>query len=261
MIGTLFWNRETARAIDRMAEQSARAESAAAAGFSPKMLEGLPAPVARYFTFAITPRRPLVRRARFSQAGEFSISPGVWKPFTAVEYFSVHPPGFIWDATIRSSPLLPVRVRDSYLAGQGAMRGALAGLVPVVDQHGTPEVAAGTLVRYLAETAWLPTAMLPCEGVRWTPIDQTSARATLTDGAISVWLDVSFGSNGEIVTVSTMRYRDVKGTPVLTPWAGHFHDYESKDGMMVPLTGEVEWLLGDERLPYWRGEIVEASYF
>jgi hypothetical protein len=261
MIGAIFWNRETARAIDRMAERSARAESPSVTAFSPAMLERLPAPVARYLAFAITAGRPLVRRARFSQAGEFSISPGVWKPFTAVEYFSVHPPGFVWDATIRSSPLIPVRIRDSYLAGEGSMRGALAGLVPIVDQHGTPEIAAGSLVRYLAEAAWLPTALLPCEGVSWTRIDQTSARATLTDGPTSVWLDVRFGSNGEIVTVFTMRYRDVKGTPVLTPWMGHFRDYESKDGMMVPLAGEVEWLLPDERLPYWRGEIVEASYF
>jgi hypothetical protein len=261
MLGALFWDRETARAIDRMAERSVQAESAEAIRFSPAMLEGLPPPVARYFAFAITPGRPLVRRARFSQAGEFSINPGVWKPFTAVEYFSVHPPGFVWDATIRSLPLLPVRVRDSYLAGQGSMRGALAGLVPVVEQRGTPEVAAGSLVRYLAEAAWLPTALLPCEGISWTPIDDTNARAGLTDGPTSVWLDVRFGSSGEIVTVSTMRHRDVKGAPVLTPWAGHFHDYESKDEMMIPLGGEVEWILPDTHVPYWRGEIVEATYF
>ena len=189
------------------------------------------------------------------------MSPGVWKPFTAIEYFSVHPPGFVWDATIRASPLLPVRVRDSYLAGQGSMRGALAGLVPVVDHHGTPEIAAGALVRYLAEAAWLPTALLPYEGVKWTPIDQSSARVSLTDGPTSVWLDVLFGKNGEIDTVSTVRPRDVKGTPVLTPWMGHFHDYEAKDGMIIPLAAEVEWIVSGERVPYWRGEIIEASYF
>ena len=261
MLGALFWDRETTRVIDRMAEQSARFESVASMGFSIGMLHGLPPPVARYFAFAITPGRQLVSRARFSQAGEFSIGAGVWKPFTAVEYFSVHPPGFVWDATIRSSPLLPVRVRDSYLAGQGSMHGALAGIVSVVDQHGTPEIAAGALVRYLAEAVWLPTALLPCEGVRWTPIDETRARATLTDGATSVSLDIQFGSNAEIVTVSTMRYRDVKGTPALTPWMGHFHDYESKDGLMIPLAGNVEWISNGARLPYWRGEIVEATYF
>ena len=260
MFGTLFWDRETIRAIDRMAEDAARAEVPASSVFVPELLAGLPPPVARYFDFALTTGRRLVRRARLDQAGEFSTSPGVWKPFTAVEYFSVHPPGFVWDARIRTAPLLPVRVRDSYLAGQGAMRGALAGLLPVVNQRGTPEMAAGSLVRYLAEAVWLPTALLPCEGVSWTPIDQSSARATLTDGPTSVWLDMHFKENGEIDLVSTMRHRDVKGTPVLTPWIGRFRNYERRDGLMIPLEGEVEWLVAGERLPYWRGRIVEASY-
>ena len=57
-----------------------------------------------------------------------------------------------------------------------------------------------------------------------------------------------------------MRHRDVKGTPVLTPWIGHFGDYGSRDGMMIPLAAEDEWLVAGERLPYWRGRIVEASY-
>jgi len=260
VFGAFFWDRETVRMIGRMAEGSARSEAPGATGFSRDLLAGLPAPVARYFEFALAPGRRLVRRARLSQAGEFSTSPGEWKPFTAVEYFSVHPPGFVWDARIRMAPLFPVRVRDSYLAGQGTMRGALASLLPVMDQHGTPEMAAGSLVRYLAEAVWLPTALLPCEGVQWAPIDETSARATLTDGPTSVWLDAHFGENGEIDEVATMRHRDVKGTPLLTPWIGHFKNYERRDGMTIPLAGEVEWLVAGERLPYWRGRIVEASY-
>ncbi len=259
MIGAFFWNRETTRAIDRMAEQSARAEIPPS-GFTREMLGGLPAPVARYFDLAITQGRQLVRRARLGQGGEFSTRPGVWKPFTAIEHFSVHPPGFVWDATIRTSALLPVRVRDGYLAGQGSTRAAIAGLVPVVDLRGTPEMAAGALVRYLAEAVWLPTALLPCEGVRWTPIDETSARAALTDGAVSVHVDVHFGGKGEIESVSTFRHRDVKGTPVLTPWHGRFNGYDRKDGMLIPVRGEVEWLVDGKRLPYWRGEIIEASY-
>jgi hypothetical protein len=261
VLAALFWDRATVRAVDRMAEHSARANAPTTTAYTRDMLAGLPAPVVRYFDFALTSGRCLVRRARLDQAGQLSTGPGVWKPFTAVEYFSVHPPAFVWDAKIRTAPLLPVRVRDSYLAGQGVMRGALAGLLPVVDQHGTPEMAAASLVRYLAEVAWLPTALLPCEGVQWTPIDDTSARATLTDGPTSVWLDVHFGEHGEIDEVSTMRHRDVKGTPVLTPWIGHFSDYGNRDGMMIPLAGEVEWLVAGERLPYWRGRIVEASYF
>jgi hypothetical protein len=193
----------------------------------------------RYFEFALTPGQPLVRRARLRQAGEFAVRPGPWMPFTAVEHFAVQPPGFVWDASIRMAPLLSVRVRDSYLRGEGSVHGKFAALVPAVDHGGTPKMAAGALVRYLAEAAWLPSALLPSAGVRWQPVDNRTARATLTDRATTVSLDVHFGARGEIVRVSTDRHRDINGSPVLTPWVGHFRDYARIDGMMVPMAGEV----------------------
>jgi len=39
------------------------------------------------------------------------------------------------------------------------MHAKVARLVTVADQHGTPEMAASSLLRYLAEAAWLPTAL------------------------------------------------------------------------------------------------------
>jgi hypothetical protein len=58
-------------------------------------------------------------------------------------------------------------VRDTYLDAVGAMQGKLAGLIPVVDQSGRPELAAGALHRYLAEAAWFPTALLPSDRLAW----------------------------------------------------------------------------------------------
>lgn len=259
-IGTFLWDREMARAVDRLRAATPPRALAADAPFSREELAGLPAPVARFFEFALSPGQARVRRARIEQAGEFrGRADAAWSPFTAVEYFSVQPPGFLWDADIRMLPLLATRVRDSYL-GEGTTYGKIAGLVPVVDQRGTPEMASGALVRYLAEAVWLPTALLPREGVRWEAIDDSTARASLTDGPTTVSLDVHFGERGEIVRVSTMRYRDVDGTAVLTPWVGYFRDTARIAGMMVPRAGEVEWVLPEGRLPYWRGRIVHSAY-
>ena len=64
----------------------------------------------------MTPGQPLVRTARIEHTGEFrSGLDAPWSPFTSVEHFAVKPPGFVWDAAIRMSPLMTVRVRDSYL--------------------------------------------------------------------------------------------------------------------------------------------------
>lgn len=257
--GAVLWNRTTARAVRRL-RSGAKPRAIAATTSERDQLAALPAPVARFFEGALAPGQHGVSTARLEQEGEFLLRPGTWKPFTAIEYFSVRPPGFVWDATIRMAPLISVRVRDSYVRGEGAMRGRVAALVSVASQHGTPEMASASLVRYLAECAWLPSALLPGDGLVWEPIDESCARATLTDGTITVSLDVRFGENGEIVQASADRYRDVDGAPVLTPWVARYGEHMQVDGMLVPMWGEVEWALPDGPQPYWRGRVVKAEY-
>ena len=186
--------------------------------------------------------------------------PSVWSPFTATQHFSAQVPGFVWDASIRMAPLLSVRVRDSYLEGEGAMLGRVAGLVTMVHQEGGPEMAASTLQRWLAEAAWIPTALLPHEGLSWSKLDERHARATLTDRGVSVSVDFEFGEQGEIVGISTERYRDVNGKPVLTPWKGRFWSYARVNGVQVPQEGEIAWVLPEGPMPYWRARMTGFQY-
>ena len=252
---TVRWRRATARAVSLLG-----AGPPEPGRYLPDQLEGLPAPVVRYFEFALTPGQPLVRRARVTQEGTFARSRDAWSPFSAVEDFAVWPPGFVWDATIHMLPLLPARVRDSYLRGEGTMQGTLAGVVSIVDQRGTPELAAGALLRYLAEGPWVPTALLPAAGVHWDAVDDSTARATRSDGGTAVSMDVHFGPAGDIVRITAQRYRDVDGKGVLTPWRGSFADYERVDGMMVPHSSEVGWVLPDGWLPYFRARNTSLKY-
>jgi hypothetical protein len=261
--GAVMWNHGTARVADRIATRAHASDGSTGstpAVFSRDQLADLPAPVARYFEFALTPGQPLVRQAHFRQAGTFALEPGAWRPFTAVEHFTVHPPALVWDARIQMAPLVSVRVRDSYVDGEGATLAKIAGLISAADLHGGPEMASGALLRYLAEAVWLPTALLPSEGVTWEAINDSTARATLTDGATTAALECRFDEHGEIVSVHAMRDRGVDDTFSLTPWAGHFRDYSRVSGMMIPLTAEVEWQLPDTTYPYWRGRTLSAKY-
>jgi hypothetical protein len=256
-IGNLVWKRTTARAIRRLL-----AESPAPGVFSRQMLEGLPAPVVRYFDFALTPGQRLAQSVRIQQEGKFRGGlDEPWSPFTAVQHFSVQPPGLVWDAAIHLAPLLTVRVRDSYIDGTGGMHARIASLVPVVSQDGGAALNAGALHRLLAEMVWLPTALLPGRGVTWQEGDDSTARATLTHAGTSVWLDFQFGPEGEIVRASTPeRSRDVEGKSVLTPWVCSYGSYREAGGMRVPAEGEVEWILPEGRLSYWRGRQVGCRY-
>lgn len=260
--GSLLWNRATARAVGQLMPETATPEAKA---FTREQLAGLPAPVVRYFELVLAPGRTLIRTATIEHAGEFrSGLDAPWAPFTSVQHFSANPPGFVWDAAIRMAPMPPiltVRVRDGYFQGTGSMQARIASLIPVVNAQGGKELAAGALQRYLAESVWFPTALLPREGLTWEPIDDTSARATLTDSGVSVSLDFRFGAKGEVAGVYTpARFRDVDGAPVPTPWEGSFQSYGRVGGVMVPGKGEVAWILPEGRLSYWRGEIVRIQY-
>jgi len=259
-LGTVLWHRATTRAVKRLRLSSDISQPAV---FSTEELRELPDPVARYFTFALTPGQPFFRRARVDQAGRFRTGDrnAPWRPFTAVEHFTTVPPGFVWDARIRMAPLLVVRVRDGYVAGSGAVLGKLAALVTVADQHGRPELNAGALHRYLAEALWFPTALLPRAGVVWDAVDARTARATMTDRATAVSLEFQFGAQGEIVSAYTpRRYREVNGADVSTPWHCEYRRYAPVHGVMVPLEGEVAWEVPEGRLPYWHGRVLDVEY-
>jgi hypothetical protein len=267
--GTAAWRRATARAVAGLTSRAQAQEPAPNAPadepFSHTKLTGLPAPVARYFAFALPEGQPLIRYVHIRWAGEFQTRPGGgWSPFTAEQDFTTTPPGFVWDADIRMIPLIPMRVRDSYIAGTGSMLGRMGGVVPVVDQGGSREMASGALMRWLGEAAWFPTALLPRsrpdEGVRWDEVDDSTARATLADGETTVQADFHFAPTGEIRRMTATRYRDVKGVGVLTPFEGVNGPFERRDGIMIPSSAEVAWLLPEGRFPYWRGRPVEVRY-
>jgi hypothetical protein len=261
-VAGMLWERETYRIQQRLG-RTPPTPGAGVEKFSPEQVEGLPGPVARYFRFALEPGQRLYRSARLEQRGQFRMG-GIdsrWSPFTATQNVATSPPSFVWDAAIRMAPLITVRVRDGYLDGQGTMLVKLASVITVVNQSGQPELSEGALYRYLAEGAWLPPTLLPERGVVWEPMDDSTARATLSHAGSTASLEFRFAERGEIVGVyAPQRYREVKGKYELAPWEGKFGRYERASGMMVPMEGEVAWILPEGRLTYWQGEIVEAVY-
>ena len=184
-----------------------------------------------------------------------------WKPFTSAQRVITQRPGFDWDAHVMMFPGVPVHVDDTYIAGTGLLHGAVLGLVSVVDMADTPEMARGELMRFFAEAAWYPTALLPSQGVRWEAVDDSSAHATLDDGPLTLKLLFRFNADGLIDTVrAESRGRLMDGKTVNAPWQGRYWRYALQDGMRVPQEGEVAWLLPEGDKPYWRGKTLSATY-
>ncbi|MEZ5288219.1 MAG: DUF6544 family protein [Vicinamibacterales bacterium] len=224
----------------------------------------LPPPVARYFDRVLpTPPRQL-RHVRIIWTGEFNTgTPGAdrWSRFDAEQDFFPGAPGMVWDAHIRMAPGLTVRVRDALVAGEGSMRASLLGLYTVADRHGTPELAEASLQRYLAEAVWLPEALLPEYGVRWDPVDDTRARATVRAGHASASVEFRFGADGLVssASVPARLYDDGASEPSMHPWQGRYLAWAHVGGALVPSDAVVEWLLADGPFAYWRGRPVSIG--
>ena len=260
--GNFRWNSDTQALRDRL--EAARLPPVLGTGIHrAEDLTALPAPVQRYFRIALTENQPLVATVSLEHTGTFDMGEdsAQWKPFTSTQRVVTRPPGFDWDARIVVAPGIAVYVHDAYVAGEGLLRASVLGLVPVADLQGSGDLAQGELMRYLAEAAWYPTALLPSQGVRWDAIDANSARATIADGGTSVSLVFRFGDDGLIDTVrADARGRTVANSVIPTPWIGRFWNYAVRDGMRVPLEGEVAWVMPEGTKPYWRGYSNQVRY-
>ena len=216
-------------------------------------LEGLPAPVGRYFRTVLEDGQQMVSGVSVRHTGTFNMGEGAednWKPFTSGQVVVTRRPGFDWNGRVAMMPGLPIRVHDSLL-----------GLFTVADMRGTGEVAEGELMRFFAEAAWYPIALLPGQGVRWEAAGDTSAYATLTEGDHTITMLFTFNEKGLIDTVSAEARGRVLGDEIVpTPWHGRFWNYQERGGMLVPLDGEVAWLPPEGEKPYWRGHITEIHY-
>lgn len=263
--GSKRWT-DTTRALTSRLEAARIAETAQSpslARYDSRELEGLPAPVQRYFRAALKEGQPVIAAVTLELAGTFNLSATgeQWKPFTSRQRAVIRRPGFLWDAQVSMLPGLAVRVVDSYIAGKGLLHAAVLGLFTVADLSGGGEIARGEFMRFFAEAAWYPTALLPSQGVRWEAIDERSANATLVDGPLTLTLLFRFNDTGLIDSVrAEARGAMVDKEMVMLPWEGRWSNYQARDGMTVPFTGEVAWLRPEGRKPYFRGTVTSLTY-
>ena len=226
-------------------------------------LFGLPAPVQKYFQAVLKDRQPIVSAVHLELSGTINMSATAenWKRFTSTQRLIAQRPGFDWEGRIEMIPGLTARVHDAYIAGEGVLHATLFGLVSLANLRGTPEIAQGELMRFLAEAAWYPTALLPSQGVQWTAVDDFSAKATLKDGETAVTLLFRFDENGMIQSArADARGRTVAGVTIPTPWEVQWSNYQLRDGMCVPTGGEVAWMLPEGPQPYFRGRTTSLRY-
>ncbi len=129
------------------------------------------------------------------------------------------------------------------------------GLIPIVDARG-PELDQGTLLRFLGELAWFPSAAL-APYLRWEPLDEHSARAVMSHAGVSASADFFFDADGRVLRMAARRYMKSGSAPAtLERWEVRMTQWQRPDGVLIPTEGEVSWELGSGRFTYYEFRIV-----
>jgi hypothetical protein len=189
------------------------------------------------------------------QSGEMRANLGdLWRPFTAEQVISIYEPGFVWLARMQAAPLLSARILDCYVDGAGLLEARLFGSLRLARAAG-PQAAKGELMRYLAELAWAPHAMLHNPQLSWREIDATTVEVSAESPAGPARVRLIF-ENGDITRVEADdRPRAIGRRTVPTRWQGRCCDYREVHGCRIPSWAVVSWFLEDGPFEYWRGGV------
>ncbi len=143
-----------------------------------------------------------------------------------------------------------------YINDSGRIIVSLFSLFKIVDGSG-PEYDQGELLRWLGESVWFPTNLLPGEYVQWKPVDSKSADLVFSYNGMTLSYRVSFNEYNEIIQLETERFMGDSG---LKKWIGRVSDYQEINGIKVPTRIEAIWKLDGEMFSYARFNVTEIEY-
>ena len=128
--------------------------------------------------------------------------------------------------------------------------------IPIVRAARTPELVRGEMMRYLAELAWTPAAILLNTNLRWRVDGPDTLAVSAGLGEAAPQVSLSLDGDGRIAGAYALdRPRSVAATSVPTPWRGRFSDYRIHEGRWIPSAGEVAWEIDGKPVVYWQGTI------
>jgi hypothetical protein len=193
---------------------------------------------------------------RLTQTGRMKRKLGVesWMKFTATQTISTRACEFDWRA--RAGPFGAVSANDALQNGGARFDIIALGFIPIARAEHSSALIRGELMRYLAEIAWAPDAILLNTELRWREDapDRLAVSAGSGDRAAEVMLGLD--NEGRIASAFAPDRPRSATLPVLpTPWRGRFSDYRLHGTVWLPFAGEVAWEIDAKPEAYWQGRI------
>jgi hypothetical protein len=194
-------------------------------------------------------------RIRTTEKGEMRASPGARLiPYTARQTMEASCSGFVWEAKMWSSRIVPTTVVDAYEGGHGRLVAKAGGAVPLANFRG-PEVDKGEIQRYLASIMSCPATLVSHRTLEWTVVGPRVLRVRDTADLTGATVDMEIGGDGRPVVCRALRPRAVGKKTVDTPWSALGKDFREHEGLRIPFVTEARWQYPECEFTYFHGEL------
>jgi hypothetical protein len=223
-------------------------------------LGDLPGPVKNWLRKSGAVGRSSISIGKVTQKADMKMKPeqADWMSATATQYTTIDIPAFIWIVEVKMNSLLSAVGRDKFENGKGEMLIKLNSLLSVVHEKGE-KIDEGSLQRYLGEMVWFPSLALS-PYIRWEPIDDSAAKATLTYKGTTGSGTFHFNSRGEVTAFSALRYKGNESTAKRHEWIMNITDYKSFEGIKVPCKMTATWKMDGGDWTWLRLEVTDIQY-
>jgi hypothetical protein len=175
--------------------------------------------------------------------------------FHAVQNIDLRRSEFAWRAS--TGPFGCISVLDALKDGEASLELRAFRLLRIAGVRGGAAAAKGEIMRYLAELAWAPDAIVYNPSLSWTVIDGRTLRVSAGRDHARGEVELQLDESGRIARVSAQDRPRKEGSGfVERPWRGHFFDYRKHQERLLPFAGEVGWILDGQTFIAWHGEML-----
>lgn len=201
-------------------------------------------------------REPAPQAVRLVQSGRIrGEGRGGWLQFRARQTIANDACRFTWRARVGALGL--IGVRDRLDGAEGELSVKALGVVPLAHSRSSPMLVRGEAMRYLAELALAPDAILANPFLRWRVREDGNFSVATGSGESAAEIHFTLDAEGRIETASAPdRPKSVGEGFVPTPWRGRYSDYRRHAGRLIPFHAEALWTDGAAEDVYWRGDIL-----
>jgi len=224
-----------------------------------EMIRELPPVVQKWIKRSGMIGRENINYGRLRQKARMKSKPdGKWMDVEALQYFRLNEPAFVYKISADVAPFVWIVGRDKYDGGRGNMEIKILGLYTIADSKGK-EIDEGTIIRFLSEILWFPSAALN-KYIEWEQIDDTTAKATMSYSGISESVWVYFTEEGDVKMVEAYRYGEFDGKFSKEKWSVVNTSYKEFHGIRIGNISEVTWKLQTGDFTWLKLEITEMEY-